>query len=124
MIDNNKFMGAVDRCEQMVAYSCFRRHNEMVEESVFPLVFLDNLECLHSVQGRNPITCPTQKLLKRTCERANNKLWHFSLSYSKGPSKEVSSRFDTSPSWISFPRENTGHWEEGQHHPILRSLFS
>ena len=35
MIDNNKFMGAVDRCNQMVAYSCFRRRTMKWWKKVF-----------------------------------------------------------------------------------------
>ena len=37
--DYNKFMGAVDRCDQMVAYSCFRRRTMKWWKKVFVHLF-------------------------------------------------------------------------------------
>jgi len=96
----------------------------MVEESVFPLVFLDNPKCLDSVQGRNPSTCSTQKHFFR--ELVKELITSSGISPSltpRGPPRRLAVGL-TSPTWISFPRENTGHREEDQHHPILCSLFS
>lgn len=100
-------------------------HSEIVEGSGFPLVFLDNPECLATFCTRKESNHPSYtEPCKGTCEEAYNKLWHFSLSYSKRLSKEVRRRFGTSPTLISFPRKNTGQWEEDQHHLIWCSLFS
>ena len=65
--DYNKFMGAVDRCDQMVAYSCF--HHEVVEEKVLPPFFLDP-ECLHSLQAKSLVTCVAKDLSKGALEGA------------------------------------------------------
>lgn len=95
-------------------------HNEIVEGSGFPLVFLDNPECLATFCTRKESNhLSYTEPCKGTCEEAYNKLWHFSLSYSKRLSKEVRRRFGTSPTLISFPRKNTGQWEEDQHHQHL-----
>ena len=48
---------------------------------------------------------------KRLCEQKMYDFW-------------VYVPFNTSPTWISFPRENKGHWEEDQHYLIMCSLFS
>ena len=85
----------------------------------FHLFSLTVLNAYILYKERTKITCPT----RGTCEGAYNNFWHFSLSYSKRLSKEVRRKFDMSPTWISFPRESTGHWEEDQHHLILCSLF-
>ena len=114
--------GATDR----VLIHVLVTHNEIVEGSGFPLVILDNTEWLATFCTRKESNHPSYtEPCKGTCEEAYNKLWHFSLSYSKRLSKEVRRRFGTSPTLISFPRKNTGQWEEeDQHHPILCSLFS
>ena len=100
-------------------------HNEIVEGSGFPLVFLDNPECLATFCTMKESNHPSYtEHSKGTCEEAYNKLWHLSLSYSKRLSKEVRRRFGTSPTLISFPRKNAGQWEEELHHLIRCSLFS
>ncbi|XP_067028415.1 piggyBac transposable element-derived protein 4-like [Acropora muricata] len=58
MIDNNKFMGAVDRCNQMVAYSCFRRRTMKWWKKVFfHLFFLTilNAYILHNERTQSPV---------------------------------------------------------------------
>ena len=66
--DYNKFMGAVDRCDQMVAYSCFRRRTmRWWKKKFFHLFFLDP-ECLHSLQAKSLVTCVAKDLSKGTLE--------------------------------------------------------
>ena len=45
-------------------------HHDVVEESVFPSVFLQHPECLHPEQAKNPVTCAAKDLSKGACEGA------------------------------------------------------
>lgn len=55
--DYNKYMEAVDRCDQMVAYSCFRRHNEMVKIVFFHLFSwtILNAYILYKERAQSPV---------------------------------------------------------------------
>ena len=62
--DYNKFMGAVDRCDQMVAYSCFRRRTmRWWKKKFFHLFFLIlNAYILYKQRAWSPV-------LQRTFQR-------------------------------------------------------
>ena len=56
--DYNKYMGAVDRCDQMVAYSCFRRRTMKWWKKVFFHLFslsILNAYILYKEQTRSPV---------------------------------------------------------------------
>ena len=56
--DYNKFMGAVDRCDQMVAYSCFRRRTMKWWETVFFHLFsltMTNSYILYKESTQSPV---------------------------------------------------------------------
>ena len=56
--DYNKFMGAVDRCDQMVAYSCFRRRTMKWWKKVFFHLFslsILNAYILYKQRTRSPV---------------------------------------------------------------------
>ena len=68
--DYNKFMGAVDRCDQMVAYSCFwRRTMRWWKKKFFHLFFLIlNAYILYSLYSL--VTCVAKDLSKGALEGA------------------------------------------------------
>ena len=68
--DYNKFMGAVDRCDQMVAYSCFRRRTmRWWKKKFFHLFFLIlNAYILYSLYSL--VTCVAKDLSKGALEGA------------------------------------------------------
>ena len=108
-------MVAIDKCDQMVAYSCFRQWiMKWWKKMFFQLISLGN-ECLHPLQAKNPVICAAKNLPKEACEGA----WNLAFSHSKRPPKEVSQRVNSSSSWRSLPRENTGHWALGTGHWAL-----
>ena len=45
-------------------------HHEMVEESIFPLVFTVHIEQLYLVQGENKVTGATESFQKGACQGA------------------------------------------------------
>ena len=56
--DYNKFMGAVDRCDQMVAYSCFRRRTMKWWKKVFFHLFslsILNAYILYKQRTQSPV---------------------------------------------------------------------
>ena len=56
--DYNKYMGAVDRCDQMVAYSCFRRRTMKWWKKVFFHLFslsILNVYILYKEQTQSPV---------------------------------------------------------------------
>ena len=115
--DYNKFKGAVDRCDQMVPYSCFRRNTMKWWKKVFFHLFslsILNASILYKQRTQSPgCKGPFKRSLLGTL-----------ASHSKRLPKEVSQRLHPSSSWRSLPRENTGHQEEVQHHPGMWGLLS
>jgi len=64
----NKYMGAVDRCDEMVAYSCLRQRTmKWWKKSIFPIVFTVHIEQLYLVQGKNKVTGAAESFQKGAC---------------------------------------------------------
>ena len=118
--DYNKFKGAVDRCDQMVAYSCFRRNTMKWWKKVFFHLFslsILNASILYKQRTQSPgCKGPFKRSLLRTLASPILSL--------REATQEPSRRLHPSSSWRSLPRENTGHQEEVQHHPGMWGLLS
>ena len=98
--DYNKFMGAVDRCDQMVAYSCFRRRTMKWWKKVFFHLFsltILNAYILYKERTRSLVLHRTfrRELVKELIRSSGIS----PLTPRSEESKEVSRRFDTSSSW-------------------------
>lgn len=52
IVDYDKYMGAVDRCDQMISYPAFKRRTlKWWKKSIFPSAYDGYIECLPPLQG-------------------------------------------------------------------------
>jgi len=108
----NKYIGAVDRFDQMVAYSCFRRRT--MKWYRWKKVFFH----LFSLSVLNSYTLYKERIRSRLLQRVFRRELVKELVSSSGISTSLTPigyprrSAGRSPSREPFPRENSGHWEE------------
>ena len=121
VLDYNKYMGAVDRSDQMLQYQAFKRKTEVVEKGIFSPLQLGCSKCIYHIPNesgkcRSP-TCFPEKTGCAACRYSQR-----CSSQSSPGFLYVRRRWLRQTSGTAFPVKSASHWYKEIPHSAMCSL--